>query len=88
MAKYSKELRFVVVMVIENGETIRATARKCVNVVRGWWRRYRNGGIELISTPKKYLCEFNLYAIEYRWSNVLSYSQATTDLGIRNRGTL
>lgn len=92
MAKYSKELRLQVVVEVESGKSIESTARKfnvSQNVVREWWRRYSKGGIEqLFSTNQKYSSNFKLYAIEYRWSNGLSYSQAASDLGIPNQGTL
>lgn len=92
MAKYSKELRLEVVRAVENGESIAGAARKIgipETVVREWWRRYSKGGVEaLIATNRKYSAEFKLHAIEYRWENSLSYSQAATDLGIPNQGTL
>lgn len=92
MAKYSKELRLQVVMEIEAGESIKGAARKFNinrNVVKEWWMRYSKGSVEqLISTNQKYSSDFKLLAIEYRWENDLSYSQAATDLGIPNQSTL
>ena len=92
MAKYSIELRFEVVIAIENGESINGAACKFSipqTVVREWWRRNSKGGVEaLVSTNQHYSGAFKQYAVEYRWLNDLSYSQAATDLGIPNQGTL
>jgi len=92
MAKYSIELRFEVVIAIENGESINGAACKFSipqTMVREWWRRYSKGGVEaLVSTNQHYSGAFKQYAVEYRWLNDLSYSQAATDLGIPNQGTL
>lgn len=92
MAKYSKEFRIKLVLEIRDGQPLRAVARKygvSNGTIQNWWNRYRAGGIkQLVSTNEGYTQEIKLRAIEYRWANSLSYSQAAADLGIPYHATL
>ncbi len=63
MTKYSHQVRIEVVKEIDKGvDSIKGTARKygiAKTVVRSWYRRYQQGGIEgLIATRQKYSADF------------------------------
>jgi len=92
MSKFSKEFCLKLVLEIEGGQPLRAVARKygmARSTLRNWWRNYGAGGIDqLISTNQRYTQEFKLHAIEYRWANDLSYSQAAAKLGILSVNTI
>ena len=92
MAKYSHEVRIKVVKEIENGDSIKGTARKygiTKSVVKGWYRRYQQGGIEdLIGIKQKYSADFKRNAVEYLLANDVSLDIAAATLGIPNQATL
>jgi transposase len=92
MTKYNHEVRIKVVEEIEKGESIKGTARKygiARNIVRGWYRRYQQGGIEgLIETNHRYSADFKLAAVEYLLTHDVSLDQAATTFGIPTLGTL
>lgn len=93
MAKFSKEFRLKLVLEVEAGMPLRTAARKygiARNTLRNWCRNYDAGGIEQLFPihHQRYTQEFKLRAIEYRWANDLSYSQAAVKLGIPSLSTL
>jgi len=92
MTKYNHEVRINVVKEIDNGGSIGGTARKygiADTVVRGWYRRYQQGGIDgLIVTKQKYSADFKLAAVEYLLTHDVSLDQAAAALGIPTHTTL
>lgn len=92
MTKYSHQVRIEVVKEVEKGDSIKGTACKygiAETVVRGWYRRYQQGGVEgLIATRQKYSADFKLAAVEYLLTHDVSLDQAAAALGIPNQTTL
>lgn len=92
MTKYNHEVRIKVVKEIDNGGSIKGTARKFEisrKVVLVWYRRYQQAGIEgLIETNQKYSTDFKFAAVEYLLNNNVSLNQAAAALGIPSDTTL
>lgn len=92
MTKFKNEIRIDVVMAIARGASIKGTARDYGierNLVRAWYRAYLSGGIaQVVGTKQHYTRGFKIKAVEYRWQQGLSYSQAAAALGIPGNSTL